>query len=260
MGQLRKSPRKSSRWDLFPETDFVTSIRWAQLRITFSLRKKNDSRKPEIFFLTFDCYHLNQARTRPGPRAGSGRCPGLCRSVVDWYLRRVRRPEKRLTVREKLEILQAKDPPTRRLCYEPQCYDMRNHILLAATVILRFDSVHFTLFLSISIHETSSVTTRTTMFQSSGSQHFLIHGPVKNQWGILRAATLSTSYCTAQIMVKKIITTTSKYEVWSKKFEDFMLYKRSVEGSWLKCWVIVGSDSLHAAIKGKTSEKTPTTF
>jgi hypothetical protein len=26
-GQLQKSPRKSSRWDLFPEPDCVTSIR-----------------------------------------------------------------------------------------------------------------------------------------------------------------------------------------------------------------------------------------
>jgi hypothetical protein len=39
-GQLRKSPRRSSQWDLFPVPDCVTSIRWAQLRITFSLRKK----------------------------------------------------------------------------------------------------------------------------------------------------------------------------------------------------------------------------
>jgi hypothetical protein len=64
--QLWKSPRKSSRWDLFPEPDCVTSIRWAQLRLTFTLRKKNGPRKPEIFYATFDCYNLNQTRTRPG--------------------------------------------------------------------------------------------------------------------------------------------------------------------------------------------------
>jgi hypothetical protein len=33
----------------------------------FSLRKKNAPRKPEIFYTTFDCYHLDQDRTRPGP-------------------------------------------------------------------------------------------------------------------------------------------------------------------------------------------------
>jgi hypothetical protein len=66
-GQLRKSPRKSSRWDLFPEPDCVTSIGWAELRITFSLRENNGPRKPEMFSATFDCYHSNQARTRPDP-------------------------------------------------------------------------------------------------------------------------------------------------------------------------------------------------
>jgi hypothetical protein len=48
------------------------SIRWVQLRITFSFRKRNGPIKPEIFYFTFDCYHLNAAGTRtlsvpPGP-------------------------------------------------------------------------------------------------------------------------------------------------------------------------------------------------
>jgi hypothetical protein len=69
-GQLQKSPRKSSRWDLFPVPDCVTSIRRAQLRIAFCLRKNNGPRKPELLCITCDCCHLNQARTRatrPGP-------------------------------------------------------------------------------------------------------------------------------------------------------------------------------------------------
>jgi hypothetical protein len=82
-GQLRKSPRKSSWWDLFPEPDSVTSIRVTQLWITFPC-EKNRQIKPEMFYIAFDCYHFNQARTcpdlniisatrpRPGPRAGSG--------------------------------------------------------------------------------------------------------------------------------------------------------------------------------------------
>jgi hypothetical protein len=42
-----------------------------------SLRKKNGTIKPEIFYKMFDCCHLNQARTQtlsvlPGPRARSG--------------------------------------------------------------------------------------------------------------------------------------------------------------------------------------------
>jgi hypothetical protein len=67
-GALRKSPRKSSRWDLFPEPDCVTSIRWAQLWVTFSTWKKNVARKPEIFYITFGRYNLNQARTETKKR------------------------------------------------------------------------------------------------------------------------------------------------------------------------------------------------
>jgi hypothetical protein len=84
-GQLRKSPRKSSRWDLFPEPDSVTSRRLAQLRIKFSLRKKkNGSRKPEMVYITFDIILTRPepgpdpniiCDTRPGPRAVS-RVPG----------------------------------------------------------------------------------------------------------------------------------------------------------------------------------------
>jgi hypothetical protein len=66
-GYLRKSPAKSSRWDLFSEPDCVTCTRWVQIRIILSLRKKNSPRKPEMFETTLDCYHLNQARIRTGP-------------------------------------------------------------------------------------------------------------------------------------------------------------------------------------------------
>jgi hypothetical protein len=87
-GQLRKSPRKSSRWDLFPEPDCVTSMRWAQLRITFSLRKNNDPRMPQMFCITFYCYHLNPARTRtlsvlPGPSPARARADLYCRSLFN---------------------------------------------------------------------------------------------------------------------------------------------------------------------------------
>jgi hypothetical protein len=74
-GQPRKCPRQSSRWDLFPEPDCVTSVRWAQLRMTFSLRKEEWAEKAWNARKTFDCYHLNQARTQtlsvlPGPGPG----------------------------------------------------------------------------------------------------------------------------------------------------------------------------------------------
>jgi hypothetical protein len=60
---------------LFPEPDFVTSIRWTQLQITFSLRNNNCPRKPEMFYIKFDRYHSNSAQTRTlsvltGPRPG----------------------------------------------------------------------------------------------------------------------------------------------------------------------------------------------
>jgi hypothetical protein len=49
----------------------------AQRRITFSLRKKNAPREPEMFYIMFDCYHLNPAQIRtlsvlPGPWARPG--------------------------------------------------------------------------------------------------------------------------------------------------------------------------------------------
>jgi hypothetical protein len=63
----RKSTRKLSRWYLFPEPDYVASIRWAQLRIIVSVLKQNGPRKLEIFYMMFDCYRLNPDWTRPGP-------------------------------------------------------------------------------------------------------------------------------------------------------------------------------------------------
>lgn len=90
--QLRKSPRKSTRLDLVPKPNYVTSTSWAQLRI-FSSRKKEWL---EILCIAFDRCHLNQARTRPGTEHFlcsqaqgrlSGRVsprarPGPCRSTV----------------------------------------------------------------------------------------------------------------------------------------------------------------------------------
>jgi hypothetical protein len=45
--------------------------------IAFSLRKKNGPRKTEMFYMAFDCYHLNPAQTwtlsvLPGPALGPG--------------------------------------------------------------------------------------------------------------------------------------------------------------------------------------------
>jgi hypothetical protein len=81
---LQKSPVKSCRWDLFAEPDCVTSVRWAQLRITFYLRKNNCPRKFEMFYITFDCYHFNQKRTRPGPEHH------LCYQAQAWPWARIR--------------------------------------------------------------------------------------------------------------------------------------------------------------------------
>jgi hypothetical protein len=80
-GQLRRSPRKSSRWVLFPGSDNVTSIRWAQLRITFSLRKRMtlESPKCSVWLLSFEP-GPNQARTRTSVLSGPGQDP--CRPVV----------------------------------------------------------------------------------------------------------------------------------------------------------------------------------
>jgi hypothetical protein len=57
--------------DKIKSVGFVSGARlcheqsWAQLLITFSLRKKRMAPvKPEMFYITFDCYHLNPARTR----------------------------------------------------------------------------------------------------------------------------------------------------------------------------------------------------
>jgi hypothetical protein len=82
-GQLQKSPRKSSRWDLFPEPDCVTSIRWAQLRIACSLRKKRMARESpkcskKIWLLSFEP-GPNPSWTRtlsilPGPSPALGPC------------------------------------------------------------------------------------------------------------------------------------------------------------------------------------------
>jgi hypothetical protein len=45
---------------------------WARLLMNFSLRQNNGPRKPEMFYIKFDCYHLNQARPsgRVGPQLG----------------------------------------------------------------------------------------------------------------------------------------------------------------------------------------------
>jgi hypothetical protein len=99
--QLRKFLRKSSRWNLFPESDSQERKTSAATN-NFSLWKKNGPKEPEVFYVTFDCYHLKRARTRsasniicatrprprPDPR-GSGRYlrarqpgPGRCRPTA----------------------------------------------------------------------------------------------------------------------------------------------------------------------------------
>jgi hypothetical protein len=83
-GQRRKSPIKLSWWDLFPEPDSVTSISWAQLRITFSLRikqwpEKARSVRHSVWLLSFEP-GPNPAQTwilsvlpGPGPAFWAGR-------------------------------------------------------------------------------------------------------------------------------------------------------------------------------------------
>jgi hypothetical protein len=93
---FRKSPRKSSRWDLFPEPDCVTSTRSEQLRITFNMRKKSGPRKPWMFYKRLIAVIWTRPEpgpdpniicaTRPGPRARSGRDPGPCRPMVTFRL------------------------------------------------------------------------------------------------------------------------------------------------------------------------------
>jgi hypothetical protein len=61
-GHQRKFLRKASRWHLFLEPSCATSMERAQLGLTFSLRKKNGPRKPEIFCIKCDCCYLNWAR------------------------------------------------------------------------------------------------------------------------------------------------------------------------------------------------------
>jgi hypothetical protein len=61
--QLRKFPKISSQWDLFPEPDCVTSTRWAQLQITFSLREKMARESPKCSLQRL----IAIIRTRPGP-------------------------------------------------------------------------------------------------------------------------------------------------------------------------------------------------
>lgn len=51
-GAATKIPRKSCRRNIFPKLDSVTSIRWAQPRITLSLRKKLIPRGRSQFYIS----------------------------------------------------------------------------------------------------------------------------------------------------------------------------------------------------------------
>jgi hypothetical protein len=71
-GRLRKSPRKSSRWDFVSEARLCHKRKMNATTNNIFFVKKNGPRKPEMFYIKFDCYHLNQTRTRtlcvlPGP-------------------------------------------------------------------------------------------------------------------------------------------------------------------------------------------------
>jgi hypothetical protein len=80
MGQLRKSPRKSSRADLFLKDDCVTNVKWQQLRITFSFRKRMAWNV--LFYawlLTYEPGLNSICATGPGPGAGPCRPLHHCR-------------------------------------------------------------------------------------------------------------------------------------------------------------------------------------
>jgi hypothetical protein len=98
--QIRKPPRKWSLWNLYTEPDCVRSIRWEQLRITFSLRKENNHRKPEMLEKILSSFQsgpnqgwirrLHVSRQRPGPWGASGlesrTGPGPCRLLLGFFV------------------------------------------------------------------------------------------------------------------------------------------------------------------------------
>jgi hypothetical protein len=84
-GAATKTPEK------FKSVGFVSGARlcheykMSATTSNFFFAKKNGPRKPEMFYITFDCYHLNPARTRtlsvlPGPALGPGRAEDRARA------------------------------------------------------------------------------------------------------------------------------------------------------------------------------------
>jgi hypothetical protein len=63
-----KIPQKIKSVEFISELDCVTIIKLPQLRITFSLRKKNRPIKPEIYCITFDCCHFNKSKPGLNPK------------------------------------------------------------------------------------------------------------------------------------------------------------------------------------------------
>jgi hypothetical protein len=81
-GQLRKSPRKSSRWDLFPEPDLCHGHKMsATTNNVFFEKKEWPEKARNILRLIVIIWTRPETRpdpnivcaTRPGPRVGSGR-------------------------------------------------------------------------------------------------------------------------------------------------------------------------------------------
>jgi hypothetical protein len=90
-GQLRKCSRKSSQWDLYPETDWVTSVRWAQLRIFFAKKERSHKARNvlcNVWFLPSEPEHYP---SHPA-RARADLCRGAWTTCCACYLGTVPRP------------------------------------------------------------------------------------------------------------------------------------------------------------------------
>jgi hypothetical protein len=86
-GQLQKSPRKSSRWDFFPEPDGITEHEMSATTNNFFFAKKEWPEKARyvlsnVWVLSFEPAPNPNiiCATRPVPRVGSGRAEARTRA------------------------------------------------------------------------------------------------------------------------------------------------------------------------------------
>jgi hypothetical protein len=80
-----ENPRENQVGGICFGSSTVSEHKMSTTTITFSLRKTNGPRKPEIFCRQFDCFHLDQARVRKlyvlsgrGPALGYPTFPFRC--------------------------------------------------------------------------------------------------------------------------------------------------------------------------------------